>query len=327
MAYFVFNGVKLGCSMGDTESFLEVLDPKGEGFLCGDKAANIKDCKPLINILSFGMCKSLLNPSVNSATQLNYGRLQPMPCIVPNIVVDKWENWAESNMYIRGYPVLLNCATLDCIYNGTITVTENIQEGVNTGALGLGKDVMNDSDFDCESGPGTQYINNKGQLLYQRMDGASGRILIVPDHNIKRLEILLKIAKANGRINDPNYDMLLVGMTGEQYRRFKHPIYSDNWNFRNGYDIGYNEKMDRDKYRRQNDANAAGASVANIMTGDGPDIVGMIDFIRGKEVSDLTSDYLDERAGFEQGIRDKDGGFIDVNNPTTRVTPPALLTI
>ena len=92
MAFFVFNGAKLECSCGDMEYDLEVLDPNGAGFLCGQKAANVKDCQPIINIPPFGMCSSLQNPTVNAATQANYGKLQEMPCICPNIIGDEWKN-------------------------------------------------------------------------------------------------------------------------------------------------------------------------------------------------------------------------------------------
>ena len=306
MAYFVFNGAKLECTMGDMESYLEVLDPKGEGFLCGDKAANVADCKPLINIQPFGQCQSLLNPSVQAATTANYGRLQPMPCMVPNIVEDKWENWAESNMYIRGNPVLLNCATLNCVYQGSIAITEDIREGVKTGALGLDKDVMDDSDFvDHNIGPGTQYINNKGQLLYQRMDGASGRIFIVLDNNISGLEIMLRMAKRMGTLNDPDNNNLLIGMTGKEYT--KRHKYSPDTNFESGYQIGYSGDTNGVMRLRRN---AAGAAFSDANYG-----------------SDAMESAWFEKVGANCGLDDWEKKLIDLYNPTARITGPALITI
>ena len=318
MACFVLDGIRIKCIMGDMESELEVTDPKGEGYISGKAAANIMDNIPLINIQPFGMCKSLQNPAVAGATSLCLGVLQPQPCMP--VITDKWKNGTDPKIYIRGEPALMDDAELKCEYQGIIEVAEEFT-APRTGA----EDLLVDETFFGQypdRGPGTRYINNKGQLLYQARDGAAGRVLIVLDADL--LHARLKKAKANSTLNNPNNtEILSTGKTGEQYCCLMHPRISRNWNFRNGYDIGYNEKMDRDKYYRQNTTNTAGSSYGN----DGPDIVGIIDLIRGKEVSDLTNDYIDERAGFEAGIGDKDNGRIDALNPTARITGPALLTI
>jgi hypothetical protein len=308
MAYFVFNGVKLECTMGETESFLEVLDPNGEGFLCGDKAANVKDCKPLINIQPFGRCKSLLNPSVNAATQINYGVLQPMPCVIPQILGDKWENWEESNMYIRGHPVLLNCATIDCVFQGIINITENIQEGVKTGILGLDKDVRDDSDFNRDLGPGTTYINDKGEILYQKNDGRSGNILIVFNKDIPLLTLKLRKAKMMGNLNEPNNgDFSGVGMTGGQYTQ-----YWNGWGgdypltFQSGYRKGYHD-----------DTTVLEAP-----------LITTIAYQRGGHGAvNMTSATECELDGIRFGKDHKGRGLIDAYNPTARVTGPPILNI
>ncbi len=42
-------------------------------------AANIMDHKPMMNIMPFGMCTSLANPTVASATSAAMGVLTPIP--------------------------------------------------------------------------------------------------------------------------------------------------------------------------------------------------------------------------------------------------------
>ena len=312
MAYFVFHDAKLGCTMGSQEPFLQVLDPLGQGYITGQKAANVKDCKPLININSFGMCKSMQNPSVQAATAANYGVLQQMPCIVPTIQGDKWENWQDSGMYIRGEKVLLNCATIDCVFRGLITITENISEGVQTGALGLGKDVLNDTDFNRDRGPGTQYINNKGQLIYRRRDGQTERLFIInyydgeEEKKVRELEVKLKIAKQEGRINDPDNKNLFIGYTPEQYTGKKASYCKENpITFMAGYKEGYK-----------------GGGTSDVLLDNTLQTVGVVG--HGAMNRPPENPYAD---GVSFGSFDKKYGIIDASNPTARIIPPALLTI
>ena len=74
-------GATLQCSFGVAPSALMVL-PQNR-VLTGPvpSAANIMDNKPLVNILPFGMCSSLANPTVAIATAAALGVLTPMPCI------------------------------------------------------------------------------------------------------------------------------------------------------------------------------------------------------------------------------------------------------
>ena len=312
MAYFVFNGARLKCSMGDMESFLEVFDPKGEGFVCGEKAANIKDCKPLINIPPFGMCQSLQNPSVASATAANYGKLQPMPCMVPNIVGDEWKNWGKnSGMYIRGHPVLLKEGSfLNCVFQGIIEITEDYGEGIETGALGLEEDLMKDPEW---IGPGTQYINDSGRLLYQRGDGFSGNVRIVLDKDIPLLEQKLRKAKMNGTLHDPdNGELLSIGMTGEQYTVWKAgniPWDMVHYEFKKGYYAGYENDI---LAQMSIEANALGASGAVSEFG-APD--------------DTLSYAFTGKDGIRAGKYDRANRLIDAYNPTARIIGPPLMNI
>ena len=76
---YVVNGAKLECKMGSASSNLVVL-PQHRVKLGGKFKANIGDCKPMVNVMPFGKCKSLANPAVAAATAAAKGKLTPMPC-------------------------------------------------------------------------------------------------------------------------------------------------------------------------------------------------------------------------------------------------------
>ena len=67
MASQVSMGATLKCSFGAAPSSLVVL-PTNKVFAEGPPAANIMDHIPLVNIMPFGMCNSLANPTVAAAT-------------------------------------------------------------------------------------------------------------------------------------------------------------------------------------------------------------------------------------------------------------------
>lgn len=80
---------------------------------------SIMDHIPLLNILPFGMCRSLANPVVLSATIAAKGVLRPMPC-VPITPAP----WIPTNpkVQIRGKPILLNDSKTTCIWGGVIQI-------------------------------------------------------------------------------------------------------------------------------------------------------------------------------------------------------------
>src|SRR3546814_973338 len=77
------------------------------------------DHVPMLNIMPFGMCTSLANPTVASATSAAMGVLTPMPCIP-----------ATTSPWVPGAPTVLegNLPTLDntckfmCLWGGVVTV-------------------------------------------------------------------------------------------------------------------------------------------------------------------------------------------------------------
>lgn len=118
MGFLVCAGAQMMCSFGMAPSALAVL-PQNK-VLAGPPAANIMDMKPMVNIPPFGMCSSLANPTVASATAAAAGVLTPMPCVpVPS------GPWApgSTTVLIGNMPALNNTCKLMCAYGGVIQFT------------------------------------------------------------------------------------------------------------------------------------------------------------------------------------------------------------
>jgi hypothetical protein len=125
MAQQVCMGAMLKCSMGAAPSSLVVL-PVNKVMTSNVPAANIMDNKPMANIMPFGVCQSMANPAVASATAaattaaMGVFTLTPMPC-VPNIPAP-WVPGAPTVM-IANMPALDNTSKLMCAYAGVIEIT------------------------------------------------------------------------------------------------------------------------------------------------------------------------------------------------------------
>jgi hypothetical protein len=111
-------GASLMCSFGAAPSTLVVL-PAGR-VLTQTPAATIMDNVPLVNIMPFGMCSSLANPAVASATAAALGVLTPMPCIP--VTTAPWIVGAPT-VLIGDKPALNNSSTLMCNWGGVIQIT------------------------------------------------------------------------------------------------------------------------------------------------------------------------------------------------------------
>ena len=119
MGQEVVSGAMMMCSFGVAPSTLSVL-PANKTNAGGPPAANIMDNKPFVNIPPFGMCNSLANPAVASATAAALGVLTPMPCtpVVP-------APWAPGSptVLIGNMPALNNSSKAMCAYAGVISIT------------------------------------------------------------------------------------------------------------------------------------------------------------------------------------------------------------
>ena len=114
----VVNSAQLACTFGMAPSALVVL-PINRVMSGNQPAANIMDHKPMVNIMPFGACMSLANPTVASATSAALGVLTPMPCIPATS--SPWVPGAVTVM-LANQPSLDNTCKLMCNWAGVISV-------------------------------------------------------------------------------------------------------------------------------------------------------------------------------------------------------------
>ncbi|MGN1349546.1 MAG: DUF4280 domain-containing protein [Anaerovoracaceae bacterium] len=118
MGMCVCGNAMLACSFGMAPSTLMVT-PQNQA-VTSMPLATIMDNKPMVNIMPFGMCSSMANPTVAAATAAAFGVLTPMPCI-PNTTAP----WAPGSptVMIKNIPALNNSSKLMCMWGGVIQVT------------------------------------------------------------------------------------------------------------------------------------------------------------------------------------------------------------
>lgn len=120
MGVQVVANAQLMCSFGVAPSSLMVV-PKGMPVQAGGQmAATIQDFAPNVNIMPFGMCTTLSNPQVASATSAAMGVLTPQPCIP--VTVAPWAPGSPT-VQINGAPALTSTCTCNCAWGGVITIT------------------------------------------------------------------------------------------------------------------------------------------------------------------------------------------------------------
>jgi hypothetical protein len=113
-------GAMMQCSFGVAPSSLVVL-PTNKVMTNMVPDANIMDHIPMTNIMPFGMCQSLANPTVAAATTAALGVLTPMPCIPATPA--PWVAGAPT-VLLGNFPTLDNVSQLMCIWGGVITFTD-----------------------------------------------------------------------------------------------------------------------------------------------------------------------------------------------------------
>jgi hypothetical protein len=81
-----------------------------------------------VNITTFGMCNSPANPAVIAATAAALGVFTPAPCVPATVA--PWEPPAP--VLLDGIPAFDELATCECLWGGTIVVTDPGQLSVVT---------------------------------------------------------------------------------------------------------------------------------------------------------------------------------------------------
>ena len=128
MGVIVVTGALIQCPFGTIPANLTVTSQ------CivlaeGKPAATIQDCAPGVNISGCGMCSSLANPQVASATAAALGVLAPQPCVPA--VAGTWIP-TQTICLADGKPCLTGDATAVCSYGGTLSIMDAGQKTVVT---------------------------------------------------------------------------------------------------------------------------------------------------------------------------------------------------
>ncbi len=117
MGLCVCGGAMLQCAFGVAPAILNILpENKTVNIL---PVATIMDNKPIVNITPFGMCSSLLNPTVAAATSAAFGVLTPMPCIP--VFPAPWSPGSPT-VLIGNKPALNDSSVLLCAYGGVVKI-------------------------------------------------------------------------------------------------------------------------------------------------------------------------------------------------------------
>jgi hypothetical protein len=117
MGFLVTGTAVLQCSFGAAPSTLNVLP--ANHVVVEMPGANIMDQAPTLNIPPFGMCSSLANPTVASATAAASGVLTPMPCVP--VTAAPWVAGTPT-VLIGNMPALNDSSKLMCCWGGVISI-------------------------------------------------------------------------------------------------------------------------------------------------------------------------------------------------------------
>lgn len=127
MTQKVCMGAMLKCSFGAAPSPLTVI-PQDRA-MTGLPAATIMDNKPFVNIVPFGLCRSVANPAVAAAIAASLGAVTTAPCIP--VTPAPWVPGAPT-VLISNKPALTQTSKCMCSWGGVIEISQPGQTTVNT---------------------------------------------------------------------------------------------------------------------------------------------------------------------------------------------------
>jgi hypothetical protein len=119
MGSIVVTGASMQCTFGTTPATLTV--PPSQVNKAGQKSiATVMDHAPTTNIAPFGVCSSLQNPAVATATTAALGVLTPQPCVPATA-----SPWLPGAIKVKvgKMSALLSDCKLTCTYGGMISIT------------------------------------------------------------------------------------------------------------------------------------------------------------------------------------------------------------
>jgi hypothetical protein len=117
-------GTMLQCSFGAAPSVFNALPKPGVPMDLGAlPCATIEEIAPIVNIPPFGMCNSMANPTVASATAAALGVLTPMPCVPATAA--PWAPPAITTI-AGGLPLATVNSKCMCNWGGVISAQPNI---------------------------------------------------------------------------------------------------------------------------------------------------------------------------------------------------------
>ncbi len=117
-APLVASTATLTCSFGVAPATLSVL-PAAQVLVEGKPLARISDSAGMLNVPPFGMCSSLANPAVATATAAAQGVLTPQPCTPQPTPFTPGVPLVQAG----GTPVVNATCTTTCAFGGAITIT------------------------------------------------------------------------------------------------------------------------------------------------------------------------------------------------------------
>lgn len=121
MGMKVITGASLMCPFGTAPSVFNATS-QTKVLTEGKPLGTIKDVAANVNIPPFGMCTSMANPQVASATAAALGVLTPQPCMPT--AAGTWTP-VKPNIIIGGIPCLCSDAQLICMNGGGVIKITN----------------------------------------------------------------------------------------------------------------------------------------------------------------------------------------------------------